>query len=260
MAKLIISATWLTQLGHSMMAVDDYEQARQIGIAQPPVVKASVERQPVVKPTVMKPPADSDNHLSIDSHVITSEHHHDPITAHVLFMDIVKSTQQSLDGQYLTNDRLNQVVMKTSEFRSARKAETLISLPTGDGMALLFLDRFERPLLCAIGIAKMLQQDPFCGLRMGIHTGVVFVQHDINGNRNATGPGINLAQRVMSCGDAGHILLSGESAELLRHLDTWSDKLEFLGEYRAKRDSIRIRNYFDGTVGNPAPLKAAARC
>jgi class 3 adenylate cyclase len=94
---------------------------------------------------------------------------------------------------------------------------------------------------------------------MGIHSGVVFLQRDINDNPNVTGPGINLAERVMSCGEEGHILVSGEAAELLRHLSAWSDKLEYLGEYRAKRDAVRIWNFLDGDIGNPAPLKSARR-
>jgi class 3 adenylate cyclase len=89
--------------------------------------------------------------------------------------------------------------------------------------------------------------------------GVVFLQRDINDYPNVTGPGINLAERVMRCGEEGHILVSGEAAELLRHLSAWSDKLEYLGEYRAKRDAVRIWNFLDGDIGNPAPLKAARR-
>jgi len=94
---------------------------------------------------------------------------------------------------------------------------------------------------------------------MGIHSGVVFLQRDINDQLNVTGPGINLAERVMSCGEEGHLLLSGEAAELLGHLSAWSEKLEYLGEYRAKRDVVRIWNFLDGDIGNPALLKIQPR-
>ena len=183
----------------------------------------------------------------------------EPVTVHVLFMDIVKSSQLSADAQHRTNARLKEVVVNTHEFQAARARGELISLPTGDGMALVFRQRFEAPLLCAIEIARTLQTDRFCHLRMGIHSGVVFLQHDINDNPNVTGPGINLAERVMSCGEEGHILVSGEAAELLRHLSIWGGKLGYLGEYQAKRDGVRVWNFLDGDIGSSAPLTATPR-
>ena len=129
----------------------------------------------------------------------------EPVTVHVLFMDVVRSTQLSADAQHRTNVRLREVVANTDEFRAARKSGELISLPTGDGMALVFRQKLEGPLKCGIEIARILQTEPFCKLRMGIHSGVVFLQRDINDNLNVTGPGINFAERVMSCGEEGDI-------------------------------------------------------
>jgi class 3 adenylate cyclase len=235
-----------TRLGRKEMAAEDYEQARRLGMV---VRDAAASAHP--------------GHALESSPVISAgiapEPDAEPVAAHVLFMDVVKSTQMSADAQRRTNARLKEVVMNTREFQAARAHGELISLPTGDGMALVFRRKFESPLLCAVEIARNLRAEPFCRLRMGIHSGVVFLQRDINDNPNVTGPGINLAERVMSCGEEGHILVSSEAAELLRHLSAWSDKLEYLGEYRAKRDSVRIWNFLDGDIGNPAPLKAAQR-
>jgi class 3 adenylate cyclase len=233
-----------TRLGRKEMAAEDCEQARRLGVAGQETTAPDQGPAPEPRPA---PPR------------IAPEPEAEPVAAHVLFMDVVKSTQMSADAQRRTNARLKEVVMNTREFQGARAHDELISLPTGDGMALVFRRKFESPLLCAVEIARNLRAEPFCRLRMGIHSGVVFLQRDINDNPNVTGPGINLAERVMSCGEEGHILVSGEAAELLRHLSAWSDKLEYLGEYRAKRDEVRIWNFLDGDIGNPAPLKAPRR-
>lgn len=239
-----------SRLGRTEMAAEDLDQARQLSRAVPeapapdPVLAANP--RPVASPKNTNEPT-------------VPEPDAEPITANVLFLDVVKSTQKSADTQRHINARLKEAVMSTCEFQTAKKHDELTSLPTGDGMALAFRGNFRAPLLCAIEIARILKADPFCSLRMGIHSGIVFMQRDINDNRNVTGPGINLAERVMSCGEEGHILLSGEAAELLRHLSAFSDKLEYLGEYKAKRDWLRIWNYTDGNIGNPAPLKVPSR-
>jgi class 3 adenylate cyclase len=236
------------RLGHKDLADEDYEEARRLGFRGEHAAPADPSPLAADAPST-EPPAV----------VAEPDPEPEPVTAHVLFMDVVKSSQLSADGQHRTNARLKEVVANTRAFQNARTRDELISLPTGDGMALVFRNKFEAPLLCAIEIARTLQVDPFCRLRMGIHSGIVFLQRDINDNPNVTGPGINLAERVMSCGEEGHILVSGEAAELLRHLSVWSGKLEYLGEYRAKRDCIRVWNFLDGDIGNAAPLKSPSR-
>ena len=178
------------------------------------------------------------------------------VMAHVLYMDVVDSTRVTADEQRRTNDRLKELVAETHEVQAARDCGELISLPTGDGMALVFLGKFEAPLRCAIEIAQALRAEPFCGLRMGIHTGPVYRSPDINGMLNVSGAGINIAARVMSCGGGGHILVSGNAAEPLRSLSAWKGKLHDLGEFQAKKDRVLIWNYLDGEVGSAAPVKA----
>lgn len=143
----------------------------------------------------------------------------------------------------------------TREYRSAVALDQVIALDAGDAIALAFLQNLEAPLMCAVEIARRLQADPFCELRMGIHSGVVFLRTDISGKRNVTGPGINLAERVMSCGGGGHILVSGKAADDLRHLSAWRGKLRYLGEYSAKDDWVQVWSYLDGVIGNAAPLR-----
>ncbi len=180
----------------------------------------------------------------------------EPIMVHVLYMDIVDSTRETADQQRLINERLANIVANTQEFKEARERDELISIATGDGNALVFLQKeFEAPLRCAIEIARALRADPICELRMGIHSGPVYTSPDINGMLNVAGAGINIAARVMSCGGSGHILISANAAEPLRNLSAWKDKLWYLGEYRAKKDRIHIWNFLDGEIGSSAPLK-----
>jgi len=150
------------------------------------------------------------------------------------------------------------VVINTREFQAARTRDELISLPTGDGMALVFSRKIEAPLMCAIEIWRA--DGTLLSAAHGESTVALSFCNVTSMNvPTFTGPGINLCERVMSCGEEGHILIPGEAAELLRHLSAWSDKLEYLGEYRAKRDAVRIWNFFDGEIGNPAPLKVPRR-
>lgn len=183
----------------------------------------------------------------------------DPLQVHVLFMDIVGSSSEPSDDQRRKSSRLKEIVAGTRDFQEASARGELISLPTGDGMALVFLRTVEAPLRCAIEIAAALRADPFCKLRQGIHSGLVLLTEDINGKRNVSGSGINLAERVMSCGGAEHILVSGAAAESLRSLAAWRDKLHYLGEYRAKKDWVHVWNYRDGAIGSTQPLKAKRR-
>lgn len=183
----------------------------------------------------------------------------DPILVHVLFMDIVGSSRLASDDQEAISARLTHLVRGTKEFQEAHERGELISLPTGDGMALVFLNRVQAPLLCAVEIARGLCADPFCQLRMGINSGLVLLTEDINGKPNVSGSGINIAERVMSCGGASKILVSGSSAEALRSLAAWRDKLTYLGEYRAKKDWVHLWNFQDGEIGCTAPIRAPAR-
>jgi TolB-like protein len=174
----------------------------------------------------------------------------EPITVYVLYMDIVDSTRATVEQQDRINARLKEIVMATREFQDARARNELISLPTGDGMALVFLRKLEAPARCAIEIQRALLADPFCGLRMGIHSGPVLLEPDINGQPNVSGDGISLAARVMSCASGGHILLSRNAADLLRNLEAWKTKLHKLGEYQVKEDRLEVWNFVDGEIGN----------
>src|SRR5205807_3073681 len=127
--------------------------------------------------------------------------------AHVLFIDIVGYSKLLIDEQRELQQQLNQIVRNTDQFRIAETAEKLIRLPTGDGMALVFFTNPEAPLQCALEISRALKEQPSIKLRMGIHSGPVNEVSDVNERENVAGVGINIAQRVMDCGDAGHILL-----------------------------------------------------
>src|ERR1043166_7397642 len=128
--------------------------------------------------------------------------------AHVLFMDIVGYSKLLIDEQRKLLDTLNQIVRNTDAFREADAVGRLIKIPTGDGMALVFRDDPEAPVECALQISRALKVHPELPLRIGVHSGPVSGVIDVNERANVAGAGINLAQRVMDCGDAGHILLS----------------------------------------------------
>lgn len=187
--------------------------------------------------------------------------------AHVLFMDIVAYSQLPMDEQARQIQLLQQIVRGTDEFSLARKRRQLLRLPTGDGMALVFFGDAEAPARCALEISRALQQQLDLKLRMGIHTGPVQRVEDINANRNVAGGGINLAQRVMDCGDAGHILVSSSVADVLNHVSNWKKTLHNLGEIEVKHGvRIHLYNLCTPEVGNPelpqklhAFQKAAAR-
>src|SRR6266487_2783414 len=132
---------------------------------------------------------------------------------HVLFMDVVGYSKLLINEQREIQQQLTQIVRSTEHFRAAEAAGKLIRLPVGDGMALVFFNSPEAPVQCAIEISKKLKQYPQLKLRMGIHSGPVNEVRDVNGRANVAGAGINIAQRVMDCGDAGHILLSKRVAE-----------------------------------------------
>jgi len=175
----------------------------------------------------------------------------------VLYLDIVKSTRKDSDVQHRVNRGLTEILQGTTEFQQATARGELISLPTGDGAALVFTRSCEGPLRCAIEIARALKAEPLCEVRMGIHHGPVYHGPDVNGRPNVSGDGINMAARVMSCGAGGHILLTSNAADALRKIGIWKDKIHYLGEYRAKEDKVSTWSYVDGDVGSYAPLEAA---
>jgi len=172
--------------------------------------------------------------------------------AHVLFMDIVAYSKMAMDEQRHRLRELQQAVMITSEFIRAKSVDQLISLPTGDGMALVFFEDPEAPVRCAVELCRALRSKAEIKLRMGIHTGPVYRVADINANRNVAGGGINTAQRVMDCGDAGHILISQAMVDVLGQLTRWGSSLHTLGEATAKHGvHIHLFNLCTDDVGNP---------
>src|SRR5881398_3025900 len=132
---------------------------------------------------------------------------------HVLFMDLVGYSKLLLDEQREQQQHLTEIVLNTEQVRTAEAVGKLIQLPVGDGMALVFFNSPEAPVRCATEIAKKSKDHPELKLRMGIHSGPVNQVRDVNDRTNVAGAGINIAQRVMDCGDAGHILLSKRLAE-----------------------------------------------
>jgi TolB-like protein/Tfp pilus assembly protein PilF len=171
---------------------------------------------------------------------------------HVLFIDIVGYSKLLLKQQSELLSELNDIVSGTSEFREAESAGKLIRLPTGDGMALVFRTNTEAPAQCAVEIARALKSHPAIQLRMGIHSGPVNEVVDVNQRANIAGAGINMAQRVMDCGDAGHILLSKHVAEDLEQDDRWRLLLHDLGTCEVKHGvRIGVANLYSNEVGNP---------
>jgi TolB-like protein/class 3 adenylate cyclase/Tfp pilus assembly protein PilF len=172
--------------------------------------------------------------------------------AHVLFIDVVGYSKLLLKQQSELLRELNEVVAGTDEFREADSAGKLIRLPTGDGMALVFRTDPEAPAQCAMEIAQALKTHPAIQLRMGIHSGPVNEVADVNQRSNIAGAGINMAQRVMDCGDAGHILLSRHVAEDLEQDDRWQPLLHDLGICEVKHGvRVAVTNLYSDEVGNP---------
>jgi TolB-like protein/Tfp pilus assembly protein PilF len=170
---------------------------------------------------------------------------------HVLFMDLVGYSKLLLDEQREQLQRLTEIVRDTEQVHAAEAADKLIRLPVGDGMALVFFSSPEAPVRCAIEISERLKQYPQLKLRMGIHSGPVNEVQDVNDRANVAGAGINLAQRVMDCGDAGHILLSKRVAEDLAHSRQWRAYLHDLGECAVKHGvPVFIVNLYTDEIGN----------
>ena len=179
--------------------------------------------------------------------------------AHILFIDIVGYSKLLMNEQSEVLQQLNQAVRSTEQFRSAEAADKLIRIPVGDGMALVFFDTPEAPVRAAMQISEALRDHPEIRLRMGIHSGPVNEVLDVNDRSNVAGAGINMAQRVMECGDAGHILLSKRVADDLAPFGHWRSQLHELGEVELKHgESVFLVNFYNDKIGNrqlPQKLK-----
>src|SRR6476619_3840024 len=193
----------------------------------------------------MSTEAEQDSHLEI---------------GHVLFLDIVGYSKLLITEQSELLRKLTAAVVETEQFRIADAEHKLVRLPTGDGMALVFRDNPEAPLKCALELSKRLKSYPELRVRMGIHSGPVNEVVDVNGRTNITGAGINIAQRVMNCGDAGHILLSKRVADDLEQYPQWREHLHELGPVEVKHGvKLDIVNFYNDEVGNaelPEKFKA----
>src|SRR6266700_2178707 len=171
--------------------------------------------------------------------------------AHVLFIDIVGYSKLSINDQHAAVEKLNRIVRACEQFQRAEAANRLIRIPTGDGMVLVFYTNPEAPAQCAVEISGALKEHPRLQLRMGIHSGPVSGVVDVNERANLTGAGINTAQRVMNCGDAGHILLSKHVAEDLEEYERWRPLLHDLGACEVKHGvRVSVVNLYDDQFGN----------
>src|SRR6478736_3076796 len=173
--------------------------------------------------------------------------------AHVLFIDIVAYSKLSIDEQHARIKELNEVVRSSEQFRKAEAANRILKIPAGDGMALVFYKSPEEPAQCAFEISRALKERPRLQIRMGIHSGPVSGVVDVNEQTNVAGPGINMARRVMDCGDAGHILLSHHVAEDLAEYERWRPFLHDIGTFEVKHGArVSVTNLYSDEVGNPS--------
>ena len=171
--------------------------------------------------------------------------------AHVLFIDIVGYSKLSINDQHAAVEELNQIVRASEQSQRAEATSRLLKIPTGDGMALVFYTSPEAPAQCAVEISHGLKEHPRLQLRMGIHSGPVSGVVDVNERANLAGAGINMAQRVMDCGDAGHILLSKHVAEDLEEYERWRPLLHDLGSCEVKHGvRVTIVSLYDDQFGN----------
>jgi TolB-like protein/class 3 adenylate cyclase/Tfp pilus assembly protein PilF len=172
--------------------------------------------------------------------------------AHLLLVDVVGYSKLLVNEQVELLQELKQIVRSTESFRAAEASGKLIRVPTGDGMALVFFHSPEEPVRCALEISRALQNHPSIQLRMGVHSGPINRVTDVNEKANIAGPGINVVQRVMDCGDAGHILLSAHVAEDLCQYRHWQPCLHDLGECEVKnRVRLHLFNLYRDGLGNP---------
>ena len=170
---------------------------------------------------------------------------------HVLFIDMVGYSKLLIEEQKERLRQLTEIVLGTAQVAKSTN-EQLVRLPTGDGMALVFRNSSEEPARCAIEIAQALKNHPEIAVRMGVHSGPVSEVTDLNGRTNIAGAGINMAQRVMDCGDAGHILLSKRVADDLEQYGHWRPQLHDLGECEVKHGvRLSVVSLYRDDIGNP---------
>src|SRR5712672_462907 len=183
--------------------------------------------------------------------------------AHVLFLDIVGYSKLSVNEQHAQVEELNEIVRLCEQFRKAEAASRLLKIPTGDGMALVFYKSPEEPAQCAVEISRALKDNARLQVRMGIHSGPVSGVVDVNERTNVAGGGINTAQRVMDCGDSGHILLSRHVAEDLAEYERWRPFLHDIGTFELKHGVlVSVTNLYSDEVGNarlPTKLQAVQK-
>src|SRR6266705_2390466 len=183
--------------------------------------------------------------------------------AHVLFLDIVGYSKLSVNEQHARVEELNEVVRLSEQFRKAEAAGRLLKIPTGDGMALVFYKSPEEPAQCAVEISRALKGNARLQVRMGIHSGPISGVVDVNERTNVAGAGINMAQRVMDCGDSGHILLSRHVAEDLAEYERWRPFLHDIGTFELKHGvTVSGSNFSSDEVGYlqlPTKLQAVRK-
>src|SRR6185295_14638840 len=171
--------------------------------------------------------------------------------AYVLFVDIVGYSKLLINEQRRLLEVLNGIVRATDQFKKADANHRLITIPTGDGMALVFYNTPEAPVECALEISRAVKEHPELRLRIGVHSGPVSGVVDVSERANVAGAGINTAQRVMDCGDAGHILLSKHVAEDLEQFEHWQPHLHELGECEVKHGvRVSVVNLYTDELGN----------
>src|SRR5947208_1967810 len=172
--------------------------------------------------------------------------------AYVLFIDIVGYSKLVTSEQRRLLELLNRIVHDSEHFRKAEANSRLVTVPTGDGMALVFYNTPEAPVECALEISSVAKEHPELRLRMGIHSGPVSGVVDVSGRSNIAGAGINVAQRVMDCGDAGHVLISKHMAEDLEQYGHWKRHLHDLGDCEVKHGvRVSVVNLYTENLGNP---------
>lgn len=181
-------------------------------------------------------------------------------TAHVLFIDVVAYSKLLVNEQREVLQQLNEVVRRTPQFAKSDAGGKLIRIPSGDGMALVFFQSPEEPVHCAMEIARALKNHPQVRVRMGVHSGPVNQVTDVNDRVNVAGAGINFAQRVMDCADAGHILISKRVADDLAQDTLWQPLLHELGEVEVKHGvKLGVVNLYNAELGNPdAPRRLSS--
>src|SRR5947207_10693766 len=181
-------------------------------------------------------------------------------TAHVLFLDVVGYSKLLVNEQREALQQLNEVVRNAPQFGKSSAAGKLIRIPSGDGMALVFFQSPEEPVQCAMEIARALKNHPHIRVRMGVHSGPVDQVTDVNDRLNVAGAGINIAQRVMDCGGAGHILLSQRVADDLAQDRLWQPLLHEIGEIEVKHGvKVNVVNLYNEELGNAQPPRRPAQ-